>query len=92
MTRRETLSLLGGLTGLLAVSLPLFPFLRGRAARAADGAHGSDVEPLEVPHDAWKELVSAPAYAVLFQESTERPGSSPLNDEKRDGCTLVLVV
>lgn len=33
----------------------------------------------------WRELLSPEAYAVLRHESTERPGSSPLNDEKRKG-------
>ena len=33
----------------------------------------------------WRKLLSPAAYAVLFEEDTERPGSSPLNNEKRDG-------
>jgi peptide-methionine (R)-S-oxide reductase len=33
----------------------------------------------------WRPLVSPAAYEVLFEERTERPGSSPLNAEKRDG-------
>jgi peptide-methionine (R)-S-oxide reductase len=35
--------------------------------------------------DAWKALLSPEAYAVLFEEATERAGSSPLNAEKRPG-------
>jgi peptide-methionine (R)-S-oxide reductase len=31
---------------------------------------------------------SSPRYAVLFEESTERAGSSPLDGEKRDGAFL----
>ena len=27
-------------------------------------------------------------YRVLFEEDTERPGTSPLNNEKRDGTDL----
>jgi len=44
----------------------------------------------------WKILLPAPNYAVLFEEGTERPGSSPLNHEKRGGtfvcfaCNLPL--
>ncbi|CAN5700648.1 hypothetical protein BH23GEM6_BH23GEM6_18740 [soil metagenome] len=44
----------------------------------------------------WRKLLPAPAYAVLFEEATERAGSSPLNNEKRDGtyvcaaCSLPL--
>jgi peptide-methionine (R)-S-oxide reductase len=33
----------------------------------------------------WAALLPRPAYRVLFEEDTERPGSSPLNQEKRDG-------
>lgn len=36
-------------------------------------------EPLDVPHSYWQDKVSAEAYAVLFKEDTERPGSSPLD-------------
>jgi peptide-methionine (R)-S-oxide reductase len=33
----------------------------------------------------WKELLEPDAYAVLFEDATERPGSSMLNAEKREG-------
>lgn len=33
----------------------------------------------------WRKILSAEAFAVLFQEATERPRSSPLNAEKRSG-------
>jgi peptide-methionine (R)-S-oxide reductase len=35
--------------------------------------------------EEWKQLLDAPRYAVLFEEDTEPPGSSPLDREKRDG-------
>jgi peptide-methionine (R)-S-oxide reductase len=44
----------------------------------------------------WASLLPPPAYRVLFEEDTEHPGSSPLNQEKRDGtfvcaaCNLPL--
>ena len=37
------------------------------------------------PRPEWKKLLSPAAYAVLFQEDTERPFSSPLNDEHGAG-------
>ena len=43
------------------------------------------VTPLDKPHSAWRELLTPDAYAVLFEEDTEAPGSSPLNQEKREG-------
>jgi len=36
----------------------------------------------------WSALLSPLAYRVLFEEDTERPGSSPLNQEKRDGTFI----
>jgi peptide-methionine (R)-S-oxide reductase len=33
----------------------------------------------------WARLLPPAAYQVLFEDGTERAGSSPLNDEKRDG-------
>ncbi|MCQ8894950.1 peptide-methionine (R)-S-oxide reductase MsrB [Limnobacter humi] len=33
----------------------------------------------------WLKIISKEQYGVLFQEDTERPWSSPLNDEKRKG-------
>lgn len=35
--------------------------------------------------DDWKKLLPADAYGVLFEEDTERAGSSALNHESRDG-------
>lgn len=43
------------------------------------------VEKLNTPHDAWRDTVPPDRYQVLFEDATERPGSSPLNREKRAG-------
>lgn len=40
------------------------------------------------PKAEWKELLPAANYAVLFEEGTERAGSSPLNQEKRGGTFI----
>ena len=42
-------------------------------------------EKLEKPKAEWKKLLPADRYAVLFEEDTERAGTSPLNAEKRGG-------
>ncbi len=43
-------------------------------------------EPLKLSKDEWrKRLPNELAYKVLREESTERAGSSPLNEEKRPG-------
>jgi peptide-methionine (R)-S-oxide reductase len=43
------------------------------------------VEKLEKPRAAWREALPPHRYAVLFEEGTERPGSSPLTHEQRAG-------
>lgn len=40
---------------------------------------------LKKSDDEWRKLLPATSFAVLFEENTERPGSSPLNSEKRPG-------
>ena len=72
MTRRQ---ILGGLLGALGLGL------RGqRVAAAADA-----VEKLDLPNSEWKKRLAPEAYAVLFEEATERAGTSPLDKEKRPG-------
>lgn len=45
-------------------------------------------QPLEKSRAEWKELLPADRYAVLFDESTERSFSSPLNGEERAGTFI----
>ena len=51
---------------------------------------------LKKPLTEWRTLLSPAAYDVLFEEATERPRSSALNDEERPGtfvcaaCNLAL--
>jgi peptide-methionine (R)-S-oxide reductase len=79
MARRAFLSLLGALA----------PAAWGaRAAAREDGSAAVAIAPLELPRDRWRELLPAPAYAVLFEESTERPFTSALLAEKRAGYYL----
>ena len=71
----------GFLRGALGAALGLSA-LRDRAAAAAEGP---SVEALAVAPEAWRPLLSGAQYAVLFEEDTEAPGSSPLEKEKRAG-------
>ena len=52
-------------------------------------APGADValttEPLTKSEAEWKQPLDGPQFMVLRKEGTERPFSSPLNDEKRRG-------
>lgn len=43
------------------------------------------INSLNKPVESWRPLVSPEAFRVLFEEATELPGSSPLNNEHRDG-------
>jgi peptide-methionine (R)-S-oxide reductase len=72
------------LLGALAAFAAAAPALSRRAWGAGDTSGGS-FEPLTKPSSEWRRLLSAEAYAVLFEEATERPYSSPLNEEKRLG-------
>ena len=67
------------------------------AALRAPGVVVIETSPvLTRSHDDWRAQLPADAYGVLFEENTERPFSSALNDEKRDGlfvcraCSLPL--
>lgn len=50
-----------------------------------DDALDEAIQPLKKGKKEWRELLPEPAYKVLFEEATERAGTSPLNDEKRPG-------
>jgi peptide-methionine (R)-S-oxide reductase len=52
----------------------------GRSAVAAEGNF-----PFELTDEEWQSRLSPEAYQVLRHENTERPFTSPLNDEKRAG-------
>ena len=43
------------------------------------------IEPVRYSDEEWRKRLTAEQYAVLRHEATEPPGSSPLNDEKREG-------
>lgn len=84
MLSRRQLLLAGGTAGAAALVLGVLPRLAdSETMRLEEGPTGT----FEVSHsDAeWRQLLSAEQYQVLRQEGTERPYSSPLNDEHREG-------
>ncbi len=48
-------------------------------------ASKADQEDWNLSNEEWKKRLSSQAFQVLRQEGTERPFTSPLNDEKREG-------
>lgn len=65
----------------LTLLAPVALFGRHLHAAEATGA----ITTLDKADSAWRGLLSPEAYAVLFDDATERANSSPLNHEKRDG-------
>ncbi len=47
-----------------------------------------NIERIEKPLAEWRRLLTSEQYAVLFEEDTERPFSSSLNHEKREGTFI----
>ncbi len=91
LARREALVLLSrGLAGLTPLAVAL-----GRPERTEAAARAGDPQ-WQLSEAAWRQRLPAAAYAVLRQEGTERPFSSPLAAEKRKGvyacagCGLAL--
>jgi len=73
MDRRQLLKWLLGFSAL--------PMINAGPAWGKDAAGPA----LRKSKTEWASLLPPPAYRVLFEEDTERAGSSPLNQEKRDG-------
>jgi hypothetical protein len=78
MNRRQTLKWLGGLSTFL---LPI-PATQMAIAREEKSMK------LVKSKSEWAALLPLPAFRVLFEEDTERAGTSPLNNEKRDGTFI----
>ena len=51
-------------------------------------ASAGKIEKLNKPLAEWRKILTPQQYAVLFEESTERAFTSPLNEEKRHGTFL----
>ncbi len=75
MNRRQSLRWLGGL------STFLLPTPAVHLAMAKDGGGAKIVK----SKSEWAALLPPASYRVLFEEDTEAPGTSPLNNEKHEG-------
>lgn len=83
------------------LNLSLLTFLSPRITSAMTNditleQNPDTVEPFKLEDQQWQQRLSAESYDVLRHEATERPFTSPLNDEKRQGeyvcagCGLAL--
>jgi peptide-methionine (R)-S-oxide reductase len=81
ITRRELA--LGGVS-LAAITAVGLAALRWRNASNANAASEGRFEITRTAEE-WRKLLTPDQYAVLREEATERPFTSPLNDEKRKG-------
>lgn len=95
MFSRRQFMTLSATAGVAVIALGVLPkFADGEALAPKDSPIGT----FEVQHsDAeWRAMLSDDQYQVLRHEDTERPYSSPLNEEHRDGtfacagCALPL--
>jgi len=77
INRRILFASAAGLGGLFA-----FRWLRGSDAQAAQETKKYEVEMTEAE---WRTKLGPAAFGVLRQHGTERPFTSPLNNEKRKG-------
>ena len=62
-----------------------FTMGRGVFASSEGGSAKGSFPPINKSDKDWRKLLETDQYQVLFKEATERPWSSPLNDEKREG-------
>ena len=77
MSRRSLLK--GAFAALIATGA-------GRVAGASgDATQAEGIEKLSLPLEEWRRRLTPEQYRVLFEEATERPFSSALDKEKREG-------
>ena len=91
MKKRTFLKALVGVVAVPTATLGYQTLLAGNSTNAnsagnATPATGDNLlEKIELTEAEWKARLTPAQYRVLRKDGTERPFSSPLNDEKRDG-------
>ena len=66
----------------------MFPFMAACWRIPEIGEAANPITPLKKSEKEWRELLSQRAYQILFEEETERPESSNLVYEDREGTYL----
>jgi peptide-methionine (R)-S-oxide reductase len=72
----------------LAIGMFMSSSSQSTSPSGSTATRSSTFTPLVKSKADWKTLLSPQSYAVLFEEATERAGTSPLNEEKRKGTFL----
>lgn len=80
MNKRTFLKVLAGVAAVPGATL-------GYRSVMAESINQS-IEKLKLTEAQWKEKLTSAQYRVLRKDGTERPFTSPLNDEKREGTYL----
>jgi peptide-methionine (R)-S-oxide reductase len=83
MKRRQFIAAAGGIALYSILKLSIF-----KPAWADTMTTEIEIKPLNKPTEEWRKLLSKESYDVLFEEATERPGTSALNKEKRAGTFI----
>ncbi len=88
MKRRNLIS--GALAGAIGggLALRLFAQDESEGAGAAPSAPDTGSNAVQFTLEDWRRILPEERYDILFREQTERAGTSPLNDEKRDGTYI----
>lgn len=89
MRRRSFIRLISALGGMAAVGTTGLKLAHAVDA-APENTSPSTVAfpPITKSRAEWRALLEPARYRVLFEEATERAGSSPLDREKRDGTFI----
>jgi peptide-methionine (R)-S-oxide reductase len=66
------------------LSLTTSPFILSKIF-GEHKAMADKIEKIQKPNSEWKKILTPEQYSVLREEATERPFTSPLNNEKRKG-------
>ncbi len=74
----------------LALVVALFSVPAKTLTSAPEQSTGADesIAPLHKVKSEWRKLLTPEQYGVLFEERTERPFTSPLDNEKRSGAYI----
>jgi peptide-methionine (R)-S-oxide reductase len=80
VTRRDVLLATAGVAAVAAAGVGALKWYGSRATAATEGKF----EVTKTPEE-WRRILTPEQYAVLREQDTERPWTSPLNKEKRKG-------